>query len=79
MACFTDLVLVYHYRGHTTPSTPTNPGTSTSAPQFTDLLVVYHRHEPAMQAAPDAPVARSELLVYHPVVIHRDPEDSTRR
>jgi hypothetical protein len=51
-------------------SAPTDPG----AARFADLAVVYHHREQAMPAALDAPLARTEPPMYHPVAIHSDPE-----
>jgi hypothetical protein len=44
-----------------------------SVARFADPAVVYHRREPAIPAALDVPVVRSESPVYHPVAIHHDP------
>jgi hypothetical protein len=44
-----------------------------STTRFADPAVVYHRREPAIPAAPDVLASHSELSVYHPVAIHRDP------
>jgi hypothetical protein len=59
----------------TAPSTPPalRVALSTSAARFADPVVVYHRREPAAPVAPNVLAARSELPVYHPVAIHRDP------
>jgi hypothetical protein len=71
-ARFADPAVVYHRRGHAATSAPADSSLSTSTTRFADPAVVYHRHEPAIPAAPDAPAARSEPSVYHPVAIHRD-------
>jgi hypothetical protein len=72
VACFTDLALVYHRRGHATPSAPTDLGPSTSANRFDDPAIVYHYRDRAMPLAPDALLAPTEPPVYHPVTIHCD-------
>jgi hypothetical protein len=73
LARFVDPTLVYHHRGHADTSAPADSGPLTSTTRFADPAVVYHRRESAILVAPDAPAARSEPSVYHPVAIHRDP------
>jgi hypothetical protein len=44
-----------------------------SAARFAEPAVIYHHCERATPSAFDAPPARTEPLVYHPVIIHCDP------
>jgi hypothetical protein len=70
---FTDSAIVNHHRERATPSAPTDMSLSTSVACFADPAIVYHRHEPTTPATPDLPTTCSEMPVYHPVTIHRDP------
>jgi hypothetical protein len=65
-----DPALVYHRRGRTTPSAPTDLGPSTSATRFGDPAIVNRRRERAMPSAPNALSARTEPPAYNPVTIH---------
>lgn len=44
-----------------------------SMARFFDPVVVYRRRKPVEPVAPDVLASCSELPVYHPVSIHRDP------
>jgi hypothetical protein len=68
-----DLALIYHRRGHATPSAPADPGPSTSVARLNDPTVVYHRREQTTPLAPDTPATHTEPPVYHPITIHHDP------
>jgi hypothetical protein len=70
---FADPALVYHRRGSSTPSAPADQCPSTNAACFAEPAVVYRRRATTVPTTPDVSTSRSEPLVYHPVVIHRDP------
>jgi hypothetical protein len=65
--------LVYHCRKRATASAPADPTSPMSAARFADPALLYHRRERATPSALDAPSARTEHPVHHPVSIHCDP------
>jgi hypothetical protein len=70
---FANPALVYHRRGSSPASAPTDPGPSTSTTRFAEPTVVYHRRKTTAPAALDVSTSHSEPPVYHSVAIHRDP------
>jgi hypothetical protein len=70
LVSFAAPALGYHCHERTTPSALAELTPLTSVARFADPALVYHRRE---RATPDAPLARIEPPVYHPVAIHRDP------
>ena len=70
LVSFADPALGYHCHEGTTLSALAELTPLMSVACFADPALVYHRRE---RATPDAPLARIEPPVYHPVAIHRDP------
>ena len=69
LVSFADPALGYHCHEGTTLSALAELTPLMSVACFADPALVYHRRE---RATPDAPLARIEPPVYHPVAIHQD-------